>query len=69
MVAMLQAPETVLFVPDAAEDALELLVTLYEFQDRGPDGALTDRWRVHHGDPLKHANPVGVFRVDIVKHN
>ena len=51
MVAMLQAEETVLFVPEVGEGALELLVTLYEFDEHGPEGGLTDRWRIHHGEP------------------
>jgi hypothetical protein len=51
MVAMLQAPETVLFVPQAIDGALELLVTLYEFDEHSPEGAIADRWCIHHGEP------------------
>jgi hypothetical protein len=51
MVAMLRAAETVLFVPEYAEDALELLVSLEELDEHGPHGGLTDRWRIHHRDP------------------
>ena len=51
MVAMLHTPDTVLFVPDYAEDSLELQVTLEEFPERGEGGALADRWRIHHGEP------------------
>lgn len=51
MVAMLQVQETVLFVPEAVEDALELLVTLCEFDEHGPGGSMADRWRIHHGEP------------------
>lgn len=51
MVAMLQAMETVLFIPDVAEDALEMLVTLEEFDEHGSEGAIADRWRIYHGDP------------------
>ncbi|MCH8822064.1 MAG: DUF2470 domain-containing protein [Planctomycetes bacterium] len=51
MTAMLQAQETVLFVPEVVDGAMELLVTLTEFEADGPDGALTDRWRIYHGEP------------------
>ncbi len=51
MVAMLQAVETVIFVPEAAENSLEVLVTLDEIDEHGPEGAITDRWRIYHGDP------------------
>ena len=51
MTAMLQADDTVLFVPEVIEDAMELLVSLTEFEPDGEHGALTDRWRIYHGDP------------------
>ncbi len=51
MTAMLQAQETVLFVPEVLEGAMELLVTITEFEADGPEGALTDRWRIYHGEP------------------
>lgn len=51
MVAMLQARETVLFVPEVVDGAMELLITLTEFDADGPDGAVTDRWRIYHGEP------------------
>lgn len=51
MVAMLQAVDTVLFVPDCSDGAMELQVTLREFQERGKDAAASDRWRIYHGDP------------------
>ncbi|MCZ6837370.1 MAG: hypothetical protein O7G85_16465 [Planctomycetota bacterium] len=54
MVAMLQALETVLFVPMATledDDHMQLLVTLYQFNEQGPDGGLADKWRIYHGDP------------------
>ncbi|MFG0331048.1 MAG: hypothetical protein ACF8PN_14250 [Phycisphaerales bacterium] len=52
--AMLDAADTVVFVPDEGFDALELLVSL-----EGIDGesAGTDRWRIYHGDP----RPAGAF--------
>jgi hypothetical protein len=51
MVAMLQTFDTVLFVPEMVEDAMEIQVTLQEFDEHGPEGRLADRWRIHHGDP------------------
>jgi hypothetical protein len=58
MVAMLHAVDVVLFVPEVADGAMELQLTLVEFDERGaPAGAplsgggLADRWRIHHGDP------------------
>ena len=51
MPAMLEANDTALFVPEDVDDALELLVSLTEFEPDGPLGALTDRWRIYHGDP------------------
>jgi hypothetical protein len=52
MVAMLESPDTVLFIPETTEEAMELMVTLEPFEDRGADGAAADRWRIHHGEPL-----------------
>lgn len=51
MVAMLQTGDTVLFIPQYAEGCMELQVTLLPLDERGPDGGLTDRWRIYHGDP------------------
>lgn len=51
MVAMLDAVDSVLFVPDCSEGASEFQVTLLPFQERGADGAAADRWRIYHGDP------------------
>jgi hypothetical protein len=51
MVAMLRSVDTVLFVPECAEDAMEVQVTLVQFDEHSADGALADRWRIHHGDP------------------
>lgn len=50
MGAMLACIDTVLFVPAFAEGAMELQVTLQEFDERA-EGAHADRWRIHHGDP------------------
>jgi hypothetical protein len=51
MVAMLGAVDTVLHVPEYADGAMELMVTLNALDERGPDGSATDRWRIYHGDP------------------
>ena len=51
MFAMLEASDTVLFVPEDMDNAMELLVSLTEFDPEGEHGALTDRWRIYHGDP------------------
>lgn len=51
MVAMLQAVDTVLFIPECIEDAMELQVTLEEFDEHSRDGAIADRWRIYHGEP------------------
>ena len=51
MVAMLQSVDTVLFVPECVEGAMEVQVTLAQFDEHSPDGALADRWRIHHGEP------------------
>src|SRR4051794_25044944 len=51
MVAMLQSVDTVLFVPACAENAMEIQVTLEPFEERGPDAASADRWRIYHGEP------------------
>lgn len=51
MVAMLQSFDTVLFVPECVEGAMEVQVTLGQFDEHSPDGALADRWRIHHGEP------------------
>lgn len=59
MVAMLQTFDSVLFVPEAAEGAIELMLSMTAFDDDGTEveeaaltgGALADRWRIHHGDP------------------
>ena len=51
MVAMLESGDTVLYIPEVAEGALEVQVTLEQFKERGPEAALCDRWRIYHGDP------------------
>ncbi len=49
--AMLASVDTVLFVPGNAHGAMELGVTLGSLDPDGPGGAVTDRWRIYHGDP------------------
>lgn len=51
MVAMLDSVDTVLFIPECIENAMEVQVTLEEFTERGKHGELADRWRIYHGDP------------------
>ena len=51
MHAMLDCDDAVLFVPCDAENAMEIQVTPTPFDADGPDGGLTDRWRIYHGDP------------------
>lgn len=51
MVAMLESFDTVLFVPEFADESMEVLATLAAFQERGVDAAAADRWRIYHGDP------------------
>lgn len=51
MVAMLTALETVLEIPDDAEENLHLMVSLEAFEENGPEGSRADRWRIYHGDP------------------
>jgi hypothetical protein len=53
MNAALNAVDTVLFVPQSAEGAMEVQVTLTPFDAEGADGALADRWQIYHGDPLE----------------
>ena len=49
--AMLHCDDTVLCVPSDAEGAMEIQVTPSGLDAEGPDGGLTDRWRIYHGDP------------------
>ncbi len=48
---MLEAADSVLFVPSNEDHAMEIQVTLSELDPDGPDGAFTDRWRIYHGEP------------------
>ena len=51
MYEMLDCADVVLFVPAEGEGALEVQVTPAPIDADGPDGGLTDRWRIYHGDP------------------
>lgn len=51
MYAMLDADDAVLFVPEYQEGAMEVQVTLSLLDPEGPQGGLTDRWRIYHGEP------------------
>jgi hypothetical protein len=51
MVAMLSTLDTALHIPNEDPDALQLLVELHELDPDGPEGALSDRWRIYHGEP------------------
>jgi hypothetical protein len=51
MVAMLDAVDTVLFIPEERDGAMELLLTLAPLAQEGAGEALADRWRIYHGEP------------------
>jgi hypothetical protein len=52
MVAMLKAVDTVLFIPEYADGAMEVQVTLEQLDEgTSAGGALADRWRIYHGEP------------------
>ncbi len=51
MYAMLDCEDAVLCVPNDGEDVMEIQVTPTPLDADGPDGGLTDRWRIYHGEP------------------
>lgn len=57
MVAMINAVDTVLFIPSNEDGAMEVMVTLEQFDERGSSGGASgggeaaDRWRIYHGEP------------------
>jgi hypothetical protein len=67
MVAMIRAGDTVLFIPGMREGAMEVQVTIEPFEERGPDGACADRWRIHHGDPPDVR--WGMLSIDAARHD
>lgn len=50
---VLDAADCVLFVPENAEGAMEVAVTPSPLDPDGPQGGVTDRWRIYHGDPTE----------------
>jgi hypothetical protein len=51
MVAMLRSVDTVLFLPEESDEAMQVMVTIIQFDERGEHGHLADRWRIYHGEP------------------
>lgn len=51
MVAMLISTDVVLELPNDDDESMHLMVTLEKFDENGPHGAASDRWRIYHGDP------------------
>lgn len=51
MVAMLQPQDMVMYVPEYAEDCMEMHVSLEQFSEEGEGGACVDRWQMYHGEP------------------
>ena len=51
MVAALEEPELVLFVPEESDQALQLLLDPEEVDEKDHSRAI-DRWIAHHGDPV-----------------
>lgn len=51
MVGMIEAADTVLFLPEESDEAMQVQVTVEPFEERGAAGALADRWRIYHGEP------------------
>ncbi|MDP7008889.1 MAG: hypothetical protein QGI78_04885 [Phycisphaerales bacterium] len=50
MVAMLQPQDMVMYVPEYAEDCVEMHVTLEQFSEEGIGGVYADRWQMYHGE-------------------
>ncbi len=51
MVAMLISTDVVLELPNDDDESMHLMVTLEKFDEHGPQGGWSDRWRIYHGDP------------------
>ncbi len=47
---VLEATDTVLFLPENRSGTMEVQVSIEELEPDGPQGAVTDRWRIYHGD-------------------
>lgn len=66
--AVLKCLDTVLFVPDDSEGAMQVQVTLSALDSGGPGGALTDRWRIYHGEPRdRHDTCWTVMEIDAAR--
>ena len=48
---MFEAIDTVLFIPEERDGAMELLLSLAPLLQEGEHEALADRWRTYHGEP------------------
>lgn len=48
--SVLEANDTVLFLPENRSGAMEVQVSIEELDPDGALGAVTDRWRIYHGD-------------------
>jgi soluble P-type ATPase len=48
---MLEALDTVIFIPEERDGAMELLLTFAPIEQYSSDEALADRWRIYHGEP------------------
>ena len=64
---MLDAVDCVLFVPENIDGAMEVQVTLERLDPDGVLGALTDRWRIYHGDPEEGA--WAIADIDAARHD
>ncbi|MBC8523498.1 hypothetical protein H8D29_06180 [PVC group bacterium] len=51
MVAMLQTQDMVMYIPEYAENCMELHVSLEQFAEEGEGGEYADRWLMFHGEP------------------
>jgi hypothetical protein len=51
MVAMIRSLDTTICLPDEEDESFHAQVTLTQFEERGADAALADRWRIYHGEP------------------
>jgi len=49
----LEAVDTVLFVPDYRDEAMEVQCALSPLQAAGADAAVRDRWRIYFGEPTE----------------
>jgi len=50
---MLEAIDTVLFIPEERDGAMEIMLTLEPIVQHSSDEAMSDRWRIYHGEPVE----------------